>query len=95
MLELVNQHFKELLVRVSIIDTLSLFFVIYVSRLPLLYRFVCSLQPCDHLLGKGCPLGSLVCDAPLCFTTFPYGVSGQEWYLIVSIPDLCFLLYFS
>ena len=23
---------------------------------------VCSLQPCGHLLGKGWPLGSLVCD---------------------------------
>ena len=25
------------------------------------------------------------------FVTFPYGVSGQVWYLIVSIPDLCLL----
>ena len=23
---------------------------------------VCSLQPCGHLLGKGWPLGSLVCN---------------------------------
>ena len=23
--------------------------------------------------------------------TFPYGVLGQVWYLIVSIPDLCLL----
>ena len=22
------------------------------------------------------------------------GVLGQVWYLVVSIPDLCFLLYF-
>ena len=28
------------------------------------------------------------------FVTFPYGVSGQVWYFIVLIPDLCFLLYF-
>ena len=28
------------------------------------------------------------------FVTFPYGVPGQVWYLIVSIPDLCLLLYF-
>ena len=27
--------------------------------------------------------------------TFPYGVSGQVWYLIVSIPDLCILLQSS
>ena len=33
-------------------------------------------------------LGSLVCDVSLRFVTFPYGVLGQVWYLIVSIPDL-------
>ena len=27
--------------------------------------------------------------------TFPNGVLGQMWYLIVSIPDLCLLLYFK
>ena len=27
------------------------------------------------------------------YVTFPYGVLGQEWYLIVSIPDRCFLPY--
>ena len=26
-----------------------------------------------------------------CFVTFPYGVPGQVWYLVVSIPDLYFL----
>ena len=26
------------------------------------------------------------------FVTFPYGVLGQVWYVIVLIPDLCFLL---
>ena len=26
------------------------------------------------------------------FVTFPYGVLGQVWYLIVSIPELCFFL---
>ena len=35
--------------------------------------------------GKGLTLGSLVCDASLCFVTFPYGVSGQVWYLIQTI----------
>ena len=30
----------------------------------------------------------------LCFVTFPYGASGKVWYLIVSIPDLCFPFYF-
>ena len=27
------------------------------------------------------------------FVTFPYGVLVQIWYLIVSIPVLCLLLY--
>ena len=32
----------------------------------------------------------------LLYVLFPcvYDVSGQMWYLIVSIPDLCLLLYF-
>ena len=25
--------------------------------------------------------------------TFPYGVPGQVWYLIVLVPDICLLLY--
>ena len=29
------------------------------------------------------------------FVTFPYGVPGQVWYLIVSIPGLCLILYFN
>ena len=29
------------------------------------------------------------------FVTFPYGVTGQVWYLIVLIPDLCLPLYFD
>ena len=32
--------------------------------------------PCGHLLGKGWPLGSLVCYVLLCFVTFPCGVLG-------------------
>ena len=70
-------------------------FNIYFSCLSLLvYCLVCSLQLCDNLLRKGWPLGYLVWNVFLCFVTFPYGVSGQVWYLIVSIPDLCFLLHF-
>ena len=30
----------------------------------------------------------------LLYMTFPRGVLGQEWYLIVSIPDLCLLFCF-
>ena len=29
------------------------------------------------------------------FVTFPCGVLGQMWYLIVSISDLCLLTYFD
>ena len=40
-------------------------------------------------------LGSLVCDVFLYVVTFPCGVSGQVWYLIMSLPDLCHLPYFQ
>ena len=70
------------------------FFATYVSCLYLPCFLVCSLQPCGHLLGKGKPLGSLVCDVLLYFVTFPCGVLGLVWHLIVSIPDLCLLTYF-
>ena len=50
----------------------------------------CSLQP-----GKGANLLALLFVMFVMFAcgfvTFPYGFSGQVWYLIVSIPDLCLL----
>ena len=55
---------------------------------------VCLYVLCGHLLGKGWPLGSrLWCLLWVCH--FPIGILGQVWYLIVSIPDLCNLTYFS
>ena len=66
------------------------FFVMYISCLSCCH--VSLLQPCCHLLGKGSPLGSLVCDVFLCFR--PFGVLDKVWNLIVSIPDLCLLSYF-
>ena len=30
---------------------------------------------------------------PCVFVTFPYGVLGRVWFLIVLIPDICLLLY--
>ena len=68
-------------------------FKLYVSRLSLLYCLVCSLQPCDHLLGKSCPLGPLVCDVSFCFCRFSIWCSGKMWYSFVSISDICLLLY--
>ena len=39
---------------------------------------------------------ALLCVMFSCvFVTFPYGISGQVQYLIVSIPDICRLPYFS
>ena len=50
--------------------------------------FFCSLLPCGHLLGM-----ALLCDVCV-FVTFPCGILGQVWYLIVLIPHLCHLSYF-
>ena len=44
----------------------------------------------DNLLGKG--LTSRLWF--LGFVTFPFGVSGQGWYLVVPISDLCLPLSF-
>ena len=38
---------------------------------------------------------ALVCGVQLWVCCFPIGFLGQMWYLIVSIPDLCTLLYFN
>ena len=37
---------------------------------------------------------ALVGDVYCIFVTFPCGILGQVWYLIVSFPDLCHLSYF-
>ena len=55
---------------------------------------VCLYVLCGHLLGKGWPLGSrLWCLLWVCH--FPIGILGRVWYLIVSIPDLCTIIYFD
>ena len=56
---------------------------------------VCSLWSCGSLPGKDWSLGSLVCDVLLCFVTYPCGVLGQVWYLIVSIQGICLLSHFN
>ena len=38
---------------------------------------------------------ALVCDVCCDFVTFPFGILGQVWYLIVSIPEPCYLSYFN
>ena len=37
---------------------------------------------------------AIVCDVNRDFVSFPFGILGQVWYLIVSIPDPCCLSYF-
>ena len=60
----------------------------------LCFVHVCLYVLCGHLLGKGWPLGSrLWCLLWVCH--FPFGILGQVWYLIVSIPDLCTITYFD
>ena len=38
---------------------------------------------------------ALVCGVQLCVCHFPIGILGYVWYLIVSISDLCTLIYFQ
>ena len=38
---------------------------------------------------------ALVVDVYCIFVTFPYGILGQVWHLIVLIPDRCRLSYFE
>ena len=38
---------------------------------------------------------ALVCDVYCDFFTFPFGILGQVWDLIVSIPDPCCLSYYG
>ena len=37
---------------------------------------------------------ALVCGVYCDFVTFPFGILGQVWYLIVSIPEPCCFSYF-
>ena len=49
--------------------------------------------PCDHLLGKGLPFGSLYVIFSFVIVTFLCGFMGHLWHLIASIPDFCFIPY--
>ena len=44
--------------------------------------------------GKGLASWTLFVLFNCLFVIFPYGILGQVWYLIVSIPDLCRHSYF-
>ena len=43
--------------------------------------------------GKGLTSWLLFVVLNCVVVTFPFGILGQVWYLIVSIPDLCPLSY--
>ena len=47
---------------------------------------------CGHLLGKAYLLALLFVMFSRAFIIFP---PGQVWYMIVLIPDLCLLPYFT
>ena len=38
---------------------------------------------------------ALVCDVYCDLVAFPFGILGQVWYLIASVPDPCRLSYFE
>ena len=66
-------------------------------RVCLSYFTVFSIPSSSHVITcwERADLLALLCVMFLCvFVSFPFGVSGQVWYLIVSIPDLCLLFYF-
>ena len=44
--------------------------------------------------GKGMTCWLLFVIFKCDFVTFPCGIVGQAWYLIVSVSDLCHLSYF-
>ena len=60
---------------------------------------VCHAFGSDHfylvvIWRERADLLALVCDVYCDFVTFPFGILGQVWYLIVWIPDPCCLSYF-
>ena len=57
--------------------------------------FVCHTFASAHRLPeKGLTSWLLFVMFKCVFVTFPCGILGQVWYLIVSIPDRCPLSYF-
>ena len=54
--------------------------------------FICALW---SPAGKGLTFWLSFVVSNYEFVTFPIGILGQLWYLIVPIPDLCTLTYFN
>ena len=75
--------------RLKAVLLLWILFVIYVSSLSVILScmLLAALWRPDHF--------TLLYVISICvFVTFRYGVLGQVWYLIVSLPDLCLLPYY-
>ena len=69
-------------------------FLLFVFRVCLCHTVL--YVPCrlvDTCWGRALLLALLYVMFSCVFVTFPYDVLGQAWYLIVSIHDLCLLLY--
>ena len=51
--------------------------------------------PCSLVINclERADLLAILCVMFSCVVTFPYGVPGQVWYLIVTILDICLLIY--
>ena len=67
-------------------DHLCYLFLVFVMLLRLFIAACTCWKRADFL--------ALVCDACV-FVTFPCGILGQVWYLIVSKPDFWHLSYFA
>ena len=69
-------------------DHLCYFCIVFVMLLCLLIAVLWSPA------GKGLTSWLLFVVLNCVVVTFPLGILGQVWYLIVSIPELCPLSYF-
>ena len=75
-------------------DIVSLLFIIHICRHNTVLSVLAALWP-PAWKGLTSWLSYVWCFLVwFVVFTFQYGVLGQVWYFIVSIPDRCFLLYF-
>ena len=71
-------------------------FLLFLFRVCLCHTVVSV--PCSLVVtcGERADLLALACVMFSCvFVTFSYGALGQVWFLIVPIPDICLLPYFT
>ena len=93
-------HYKKIGYNINVlqqtaclVDLLWIVFVIHAMCLSMLSRlFIAALW---SPAGKGLASWLLFVMFGCVFVTFPCGILGQVWYLIVLISDLCRLSYFQ